>query len=212
MSERAKTARAGRPNRAAAAELDDRLRHAAVETFLAHGFDGTTMEAVANAAGITKRTLYAKYPDKRTLFAKVLPWAISNLQWDDPVADDTGDDLRTALLAIARAAVARATDPQVVRLTRIAMTEAHRFPEFARAAHTLAWSPRMRSVADLLEHHSHLGHVTVPDPELAAEHFLAMVSALPARLASFGLHRHPEDEEQHIQHAVDLLLTGILPR
>jgi TetR/AcrR family transcriptional repressor of mexJK operon len=52
----------------------------------------------------------------------------------------------------------------------------------------------------------------VPDPELAAEQFLAMVSAFPARLASFGIRRDPDDEERHIRHAVELFLTGILPR
>jgi TetR/AcrR family transcriptional repressor of mexJK operon len=209
MTQRTRT---GRPTRAEAAELEDRLRRAAVDTFLAKGFDGTTMEAVAAAAGVTKRTLYAKYPDKRTLFAKVLPWAMSRLRWDDTVADDAGGDLRAALVLIARAAAARVVDPQVVQLTRIAMTESHRFPEFAEAAHSLTWSPRLRSVVGLLEHHAQLGHVVVPDPELAAEHFLAMVSGFPTILASFGLRRDPEDEERHIQHAVTLFLLGILPR
>jgi TetR/AcrR family transcriptional repressor of mexJK operon len=209
MTQRTRT---GRPTRAEAAKLEDRLRQAAVETFLANGFDGTTMEAVARAAGVTKRTLYAKYPDKRTLFAKVLPWAMSSLRWDDTVADDAGDDLRAALLLIGRAAAARVVDPRVVQLSRIAMTEAHRFPEFAEAAHSMTWSPRHRSVVDLLERHAHLGHVVVPDPELAAEHFLAMVSGFPALLAAYGLRRDPEDEERHIQDAVTLFLSGVLPR
>jgi AcrR family transcriptional regulator len=212
MTQRTRT---GRPTRAEATELEDRLRRAAVDTFLAKGFDGTTMEAVAAAAGITKRTLYAKYPDKRTLFAKVLPWAMSSLRWDDTVADNTddaGDDLRAALLTIARAAAARVVDPQVVQLSRIAMTEAHRFPEFSEAAHSLTWSPRLRSVVALLERHAGLGNVVVADPELAAEQFLAMVSSFPALLAAFGLRRDPEDEERHIQHAVTLFLSGILPR
>ena len=65
-----------RPTRAEAAELDGRLRKAAVETFLEHGFHGTTMDAVARAAGITRRTLYARYPDKGALFAEVIPWAL----------------------------------------------------------------------------------------------------------------------------------------
>jgi AcrR family transcriptional regulator len=204
--------RTGRPTRAAAAELDDRLRRAAVDTFLDRGFDGTTMEAVASAAGISKRTLYAKYPDKRTLFVKVLPWAMSTLRWDETDADDVGDDLRAALLVVGRAAVARVVDPKVVALSRIAMTEAHRFPEFAQAAHSMTWSPRLRSVVDLLVRHARLGNVVVHDPELAAEQFLAMVSGFPGVLASFGLRRDPKDEERRIEHAVTLFLSGILPR
>jgi AcrR family transcriptional regulator len=57
------TTRPGRPTRAAAKKLDERLRQAAVDTFLQYGFDGTTMEEVARAASISKKTLYARYAD-----------------------------------------------------------------------------------------------------------------------------------------------------
>ncbi|GAA2410026.1 TetR/AcrR family transcriptional regulator [Actinomadura vinacea] len=204
--------RTGRPTRAEAIELEQRLREAALEVFSERGFDGATMEQIARAAGISKRTLYAKYPDKRELFAKVLPWAMSTLNWDEPRLDDAGADLPAALLAIARTAVARAVDPQVARLTRIAMGEAHHFPEFAEAAHSMTWSPRLRSVVEVLERHALAGTVVVDDPELAAEQFLAMVSGFPAMLAAFGLRRDPDDEERHLEHAVALFLDGVRTR
>jgi AcrR family transcriptional regulator len=204
--------RTGRPTRAEAAELEQRLRHAALEAFSERGFDGATMEEIARAAGISKRTLYLKYPDKRALFAKVLPWAMSTLKWDAPHLDDLADDLPAALLAIARTAVARATDPQVAQLTRIAMAQARHFPEFAEAAHSMTWSPRLRSVVEILERHASTGAIVVDDPELAAEHFLAMVSGFPAMLAAFGMRRDPGDEERHLEHAVRLFLSGLLPR
>ncbi|MFC5750861.1 TetR/AcrR family transcriptional regulator [Actinomadura rugatobispora] len=204
--------RTGRPTRAEAAELERRLREAALEVFSDRGFEGATMEEIARAAGISKRTLYAKYPDKRALFAKVLPWAMSTLNWDAPDLDDVADDLPSALAAIARIAIARVVDPQVARLTRVAMSEAHHFPEFAEAAHSMTWSPRLRSVVDVLERHARAGAIVVDDPELAAEQFLAMVSGFPAMLAVFGLRRDPDDEERHIRHAVTLFHAGLTPR
>ena len=45
--------------------------------FLDHGYDGATMEEIARVADITKRTLYARYPDKRAVFLDVIPWALS---------------------------------------------------------------------------------------------------------------------------------------
>lgn len=208
-SERTRT---GRPRKADAARLEERLRQAALETFLEHGFDGTTMEAVAKAAGITKRTLYARYPDKRALFAAVVPWALARHHGDEPVAETASGDLATGLTAIARATLARALDPDIVRLSRMAMTESARFPEFAAGAHSLAWSPRMQAVMDLLRRHAEDGSVVVDDIELAAEQFLALVSAMPARLAAFGVVRAPEVEERHLQHAVTLFLRGVLAR
>jgi AcrR family transcriptional regulator len=212
MTAMATTSRPGRPTRAAAAELEDRLRRAAFETFLANGFDGTTMEAVATAAGISKRTLYAKYPDKRALFATVLPWATSTLEWDESVAPAGDGDLATELLNIARAALARAVDPNVVQLLRIGMSEVDRFPEFAESARTMAWSERHRTVVELLERHVESGDVTLTDPDLAAELFLAWVSAFPMMLAAFGVRWSTRERERHLKHAVTLFLSGVLPR
>ncbi|NUT49556.1 MAG: TetR family transcriptional regulator, partial [Saccharothrix sp.] len=103
-------------------------------------------------------------------------------------------------------------DPDIVRLSRMAMAESARFPEFAVSAQTLTWSPRMQAVMDLLRRHADAGTVRVDDIEIAAEQFLAMVAAVPARLAAFGIAREPEVERRHLDHAVGLFLRGVLPR
>jgi TetR/AcrR family transcriptional regulator, mexJK operon transcriptional repressor len=206
------TARRGRPTRAQAAQLDEKLRDAAVATFLAHGYDRATMELIAEAAGITKRTLYARYPDKRAVFLDVIPWALTRSIERDSTEDVDDGDLETALLAIGRGALRRALDPEIVRLHRIAMNESHRFPEFAVSAETFGWSQRHRQVTALLRQHAGTGAIEVDDIELAAEHFLALVEVLPARLADFGVFRSRRQEERHLKHAVNLFLRGILPR
>jgi AcrR family transcriptional regulator len=45
---------------------------AAFELFLDHGYDGTSMEAIANAIGATKPVVYACYPSKEELFKALL--------------------------------------------------------------------------------------------------------------------------------------------
>lgn len=204
--------RGGRPTQVEAAALHQRLREAAVRTFLENGYDATTMVAIADAAGIAKPTLYARYPDKRAVFLDVIPWAFSRAVPVD--ADDTVDkrDLRAALIAIGQGALRHALDPDIVQLHRIARTEAHRFPEFALSADSLGWARRQQQVMDLLRQHVAAGAIDVDDIELAAEHFLAMVEVLPARLADFGLYRSRREERRRLLHAVDLFLRGVLPR
>ena len=51
---------------------DARLLDVATTLFMERGFDGTSIDAVAEAAGISKPTVYARYRDKRDLFAAVL--------------------------------------------------------------------------------------------------------------------------------------------
>lgn len=205
-------ARRGRPTQAEATQLRAMLREAAVATFLEYGYDGATMEAIARAAGITKRTLYARYPDKRAVFLDVIPWALSRQTEHPPSPEPDGDDLRGALTAIGRGALARALDPDTVRLHRIVMNESSRFPEFAISAQTMGWSGRQRQVMDLLRHYTAAGTIRVDDIEVAAGHFLAMVEVLPARLADFGVFRSRKEQERHLRHAVNLFLRGVLPR
>jgi TetR/AcrR family transcriptional regulator, mexJK operon transcriptional repressor len=206
------TTRRGRPTQAEAKKLHQKLRKAAVATFVKYGYDGTTMEAIAKAAGITRRTLYARYPDKRAVFLDVIPWALTRRTEREESYDLDDGDLRASLVAIGRAGLARAIDPDIVRLTRIAMNESARFPEFAVSAHSMTWSGRHRQVMDLLRRHHESGTIEVDNLELTAGHFIAMIEHLPARLADFGIYRGTEEEERHLQQAVNLFLNGVLRR
>ena len=117
--------RRGRPTQAQAKALDERLRTAAVSIFLENGYDGTTMEAVADAAGITKRTLYARYPDKHALFVSVIPWALSRLKDRHSGDEPAGDDLETSLTAVGRGAIARVVDPETSACAEWPCTSPH---------------------------------------------------------------------------------------
>jgi TetR/AcrR family transcriptional regulator, mexJK operon transcriptional repressor len=204
--------RRGRPTHAEAKELEERLREAAVAIFLQSGYDGATMEAVADAAGITKRTLYARYPDKHALFLSVIPWALSRLEKRGPGEEPAGDDLAASLTAVGRGAIDRVVDPETVQLRRMAMYESARFPEFALSAESMMYSAQVRAVITVLRRHHDTDALVIDDIELAAEQFLAMVAVMPSRLADFGIVRAPEVEDRHLQHALALFLRGILPR
>ncbi len=207
--------RRGRPTRAQTATLDLAIRKAAVATFLEFGYPGATVDAIARAAGTTKRSVYARYADKRAIFIDVIPWALSRYadsDRDEMPGDDEDEDLETALLRIGRVALARAVDPEHVGLMRIAMNEAARFSEFDVAMHSMMWSGRQRAVVRLLRRHQERGHVRVDDIQIAAEHFLAMVELVPGRLADFGFFRTEKDSERHLRQAVSLFMRGAVPQ
>ena len=170
------------------------------------------MEAIARKAGITKRTLYARYADKRAVFADVIPWALARYTDDRPSAHVDGKDLEATLIAVGRRALARATHPENVRLKRIAFNEAAQFPEFNVSAESMMWAGRQRAVTELLRRYQDSGEIKVDDVELAGETFLAMVEAVPARMADFGVFRSPAQQERHLHYAVRLFLRGVMPR
>lgn len=197
-----------RPTIVEAAALDASIRDAAIDTFIKFGFDGTTMDAVARAAGITRNTLYARYPDKRAMFVSVVHDALRNPP-EDLAAPIDRDDLRAALLTVAQSAYGRAVDERSVRLGVLLMSEAPRFPDLIPKEHHLTRLPHMQLVSELLHHHIASGNISVLDVDVAAEQFLTMVVSHPARLASFGLRRTDEFRDRYLSHAVELFLHGV---
>jgi AcrR family transcriptional regulator len=71
------TARGRGKGRERAAHLGPERRRplvldAAFKLFLRHGYEGTSMEAIADAAGVTKPVVYSCYPSKEELFKALL--------------------------------------------------------------------------------------------------------------------------------------------
>jgi AcrR family transcriptional regulator len=205
--------RTGRPTLVEAAQLDEHVRESALQLFLERGYEGTSMDAIARAAGTTKVSLYARFASKEEVFNSVLLWATRRSDWPkrEPSPPDL-DDLEGALTAIAESSVRRAIDPAMVKLGRIAATQALRFPDLARRTHAAGYSPRHQMLIELLERHAAKGNVVAEDTEILAEHFLAMVSAMPARLASFGIVLGAAEQKRRTEIAVQLFLRSLLVR
>lgn len=120
----------GRPSRAQTEARNRELLDRALDLFLERGFDGTTIEAVIDAVGMSRRTIYARYGDKLGLFKAALERAIDD--WVVPEArlrEAECEDFEETLLAVARLMVANVRSPSGVRLARIANAEVHRMPD-----------------------------------------------------------------------------------
>jgi AcrR family transcriptional regulator len=81
--------RRGRPPKAVAADTKAELMRAALNLFAAHGYDGTSVRAIARAVGLSESVLYAHFESKRAIFEAVLAQlgplsAIGLLDADDP--------------------------------------------------------------------------------------------------------------------------------
>ena len=202
----------GRPTQAEAVAIEYRLRQSAIEAFVDNGFEGTTMEAVAVAAGITKRTLYAKYADKQSLFAAVIPQALADMPFLGVAIDVPDGDLGDSLRKMAHQIILRLVDPQAVKLRRLAVLEADRIAELDPVVGADMWSTSLQSIVQLLASRAEAGEIVANDFEVAADLFLAMVAGSPTMWADFGLFRSTEELDLHVERAVDLFLSGILPR
>src|SRR5947209_5425189 len=77
---RAARPQGGRPSRDAAAQLAGRILESARTLFLAEGFGATSVEAITQRAGVSKRTFYARFDDKADIFEAVLHDVVERLR------------------------------------------------------------------------------------------------------------------------------------
>lgn len=113
---------------------DERRRlilHAAEQVFTASGYGAATMEEIARACGMAKKTLYRLFPDKMALFiALVDSHDNPRFSWEGMQDENLGEKghLRRLLLDLATFVLS----PRQIILTRLVISEAHNTPELAR--------------------------------------------------------------------------------
>lgn len=139
--------------------------------FLERGYDGTSLDDVAAASGVSKTTVYSNFHDKETLFARVLDEATSRadeihtavhapLDGEEPVAD--------RLREFGRRLVTGILQPDVVALRRLAVTEATRFPALAATYWDRGPAPTVAMLTEALTRCRDRGELDVDDPGAAA--------------------------------------------
>jgi TetR/AcrR family transcriptional regulator, mexJK operon transcriptional repressor len=208
----------GRPTRAAAELRDERLIEVAATLFMERGFDGVSVDAVAEAAGVSKPTVYARYRDKADLFRAVLQRRIR--LWLAPLSAAAEAQARavgprnveTTLHDLSRELVALSSTPGAGALQRILAAQSVQFPELAKLAYEEGWLRGIRAVASIFERFSASGQIEVEDSEIAAELFLSLVLGRSTRFAVYGVATSPEAQERRRKMAVELFLNGVKVR
>lgn len=111
----------GRPRSAIA---DEAIREAAVDLFAEHGFEGFSVEDVADRAGVSKATVYRRYPSKVDLVVE----AASCLAEDEITFPDTGN-LRDDVRELARTLAKKFANSPAGRVMPVMTVERRRYPE-----------------------------------------------------------------------------------
>lgn len=204
---------AGRPTREQAEARSEELLDTALDLFLEHGFELATIDMIAERMNMTKRTVYAKFPDKAALFMASVQRAIERqlVPREDLRALDQGD-LRQTLRAIGMQRLSLVQTRNGLRLQRIINTESFRFPHLLMLNYNQSAKPVVDFIVDLLQREIDEGRMQAIDPAIAASVFLSMVVSGPARKIVAGEQPEPNEIEAIVEFAVNVFLDGIRPR
>jgi TetR/AcrR family transcriptional repressor of mexJK operon len=166
----------GREARKKAAILD-----AAREVFLGNGYVGASMDQVAATAAVSKQTVYKHFGDKEALFRAVVTNVIRAR--DDGITAELlsmGDgSFEEGLRSFARYFLRGVMQPDVLKLRRLVIGEAGRFPELGRTFYDLGPKRAATQLSLALREADTQDELTLDDSYLAAEHLLSLVLSIP---------------------------------
>lgn len=131
------------------------IRMAAKALFLRFGFQGTSTDAIAAAAGVSKETLYRYYARKEDLFVDVVRSLTTErlhlAQWAArPMEPTSIQELRRLLQAIAQEVLETMAQPEYLAIFRLMLAELPRFPELGPLFRQTVPDPATNALLTLL--------------------------------------------------------------
>ncbi|WP_205856881.1 TetR/AcrR family transcriptional regulator [Phytoactinopolyspora endophytica] len=170
------------------------ILEAARAVFLSNGYAGASMDEIAARAAVSKPTVYKNFGDKQGLFTAIITGDISEAEQRSQTfveALSRSEDIEVSLRKFARRHITVVTQPHLIKIRRLVIAEADRFPELARTWYEAAPGRAHANLAELFREIAEQGRLNVPDPMLAAEHFNWLVLSIPLNKAMFlGSHTH----------------------
>lgn len=207
----AKTCGPGRPK-----DLEKRaaILDAAKQLFPRSGFEGTSMDAIAAEAGVSKLTVYSHFTDKEALFFAAI-CARCGEQMPETLFDvDVAGPVRGQLEAIARAYLALITAPEAIALHRLLTSGSGTSPKLAQ----MFWEAGPQRVQggfqQFLRQKIEAAQLDIGDIPRASQQFFALLKGeLHARLLC-GCTTPPSEQEidAHVRATVDFFLRGYAPQ
>ena len=181
--------------------------------FPVRGYEGTSVDSVARAAGVSKLTVYSHFVDTETLFTAAVRAACEDLLPPDLFLARFDGPIRTQLERIGHAFFRLVTSDASVAIHRTMCAQT----VCGSSLPKLFWEAGPRRTIDalaaFLQAEDEAGVLDVPDSALAASQFFCllkgeaharMICGCPEPLA-------PADVQRHVAATVDLFLRAYGP-
>ena len=212
MAETSQLAAAGETRRQRnAADKRRAILRGAREVFMAHGFGGASMDAIAEAASVSKMTLYRYFDSKEALFAGLIEEQCERILEQDPAAPLAGLPVREALTRFGQRLLDTVYAPETLALHRIVLAEVNRFPELGILFYRSGPERNISALADYLGALSTEGRLRVDDPRKTAEEFFELVRGYTHLRLLLGIDAVPAEAEIQAQvgRAVEMVLKTL---
>jgi TetR/AcrR family transcriptional regulator, mexJK operon transcriptional repressor len=158
-----------------------RILQAALSVFAAEGYSGTSMDAIALKAAVSKPTLYQYFGSKEQLFTEIMLAERNQMldAFDQPGTAHMVSDLHAFAWHYADTVMR----PEFLSLARLIIGEAQRFPEIGRAYQAAGPDRVLIGMMDYLTRQRADGRLEFDDAELAAQDLWGLILSAPRNQA-----------------------------
>ena len=157
----------------------DQVLEGAREVFLAHGFEGASVDEIARQASVSKATLYSYFETKEALFTHVAGHECRRQAQRASATIDMTAPVEQVLRAAADHLLEFFLSDFGISIYRICVAESGRFPELGRQFYETGPAMAQTILTEYLGQAARKGELTIAsdDIELAAHQFVELCRA-----------------------------------
>jgi len=201
--------RRGRPTLEAVESINAAVMHAAHTMFLSDGYHTASMEAIARRAGVSKKTLYARFATKAELFAAVVTnqvakWSAHAGRFDHALPPT----LKERLEHHAAMFLETQAQPEAQAFERLLLTEARNFPELTRIYQQSAVQFALDVIVRELETAAAQEQRPLRDAQAAAQMFMAAMTSWSSLNSMLGIQTTAAERRRVAKYRVGVFLEG----
>jgi TetR/AcrR family transcriptional regulator, regulator of autoinduction and epiphytic fitness len=148
---------------------------AASHLFLQRGFGSVSMDELAEAAGLARRTLYNQFTSKEEIFREMLLRVSGHLEDAFPPGIETQGDVEQVLRLVARLILDLHKRPEYLGFLRMVVADSRQFPWIAEEFAGVM-DPLTERLARYVAHLTAMGALECRNPTLAAHQFMGILN------------------------------------
>lgn len=198
----------GRPKPGDVAAIESRLLEIALQEFLQYGYGEASMTRIVEAAGVSKTTLYSRFPAKDQLFRAIIYQQIDNLAPSAVLQSGTEPlDLARGLKSYANHMLELNLEGDLLGVNRLIYSESHRFPELGAAAAERT-ELGIRRISSFIRACAEADGLPCKDPDGVAEVFILVMRGWYINVMLINQDISVTQRELWVERAVQTLLRG----
>ena len=178
---------------------------AATRLFLERGFGAVSMDELAAAAGVARRTLYNQFESKEQIFREMLQRVSGQLEHAFPPGIETQGDVEAVLRLVGRMILKLHKNRDYLGFLRMVVADSRQFPWIAEEF-AAVMDPQTERLVRLLAHLTSMGVLHCRNPMLAAHQFMGALNDVSLWPWMMGRERIPVSDEELVEETIRMFL------